>query len=138
MKKTLLSILFFIACLKSFSFSGYNEKLNSFHKTSFDSSEVFVSITYNDINNFTSVKAAITAMSGVNYLAYCTNHAVFMLYVDTNIYATKEIFLDQLLKTIPQHTFIINIKQGSFNDFANYCTAIDETEAATLKTKFAN
>ncbi len=102
----------------------------------FDSLEVFLSITVNDPTVFSKVKNNINLMNGVVYYSYCSNHAVFMIYIDKSIYPTKNDFLQQLLKALPQYSEVINIKNGAFKDLVNHCIVTNTQEAATVKNDF--
>ncbi len=137
MKHFLSTILFFLS-VSLFSFNKTEQGQKKVANSSFDSVEVFVSISYHDNGTFESVKSAITSLSGVNYLAYCSDHAVFMVYMDANVYASKDVFMEQVVKLLPQYSSVLHFKNGNFVDLANNCNTLEEAEAAALKNKFGN
>ena len=67
----------------------------------FDSLEVFVSIGGNDYETYIPTKTILQSFSGTIYLSYCTNHGVFMVYIDRNIYPTANDFLLAIRKASP-------------------------------------
>ncbi|MGZ3930650.1 MAG: hypothetical protein ACXVP0_04615, partial [Bacteroidia bacterium] len=79
---------------------------------SFDSLEVFVSVTAHDKAVYTQVKNAIDAIPGVLYFSYCDNHAVFMIYIDKTVYASTALFKEQLFKLVPDLAPRIDLKSG--------------------------
>ena len=134
--KSLFFIVIFFLSSRLFSFSPIQQRSQTTLNNSFDSIEVFVSITTHNAGVFYDVKSVLINLTGVNYIAYCPNHAVFMVYIDRNIYTTNNDFKNQLIKLLPQHSELIDLKNGVFKDFAIYCSTTDEVEISTLKNKF--
>lgn len=137
MKRFLSTILFFLS-LSFFSFTKTEQGQKNEVNSSFDSVEVFVSISYHDNATYENVRSAITSLSGVNYLAYCSDHAVFMVYMDTNVYSSKDVFMEQILKLLPQYSSVLHLKNGNFVDLANNCMTLEEADAVAIKNKFGN
>ena len=97
-----------------------------------DSAEVILGLTEFTEINYTKISAAIMAMPGVNYTAYCGNHSVFLFYIDKAIYTTKELFYNDFIK---QYDFqnITSLKDGTIKDILNYCSFANNTDAAAYK-----
>lgn len=135
MKKLLLIAL----CSFSLHFFGRSGPLHEITSSSsgFDSLEVFVSITVDDKAVYTQVKNTLSAVPGVNYFSYCDNHAVFLVYIDQNTYASTDLFKEQLRKSIPEFASRISLKSGvTFKDFVASCNSSDAGDAAAIKNSF--
>ncbi len=134
MKYLIIYVLIFVS-VGLYSFPAASQKTVTTPNNNFDSVEVFVSITAHNDVVYNDVKALLNNLNGVKYLAYCPNHAVFMVYIDKNIYATNNDFKNRLLKSLYQYTKLLDLKTGAFKDFKLFCAA-NEAESAVLKTKF--
>lgn len=131
MKKIIFPLIFI--CLFSFKMQSSTHFLKTNHTALvFDSTEVMLGLTDYTELNYTTILAAIKAMPGVNYTAYCGNHQVFLFYIDKTIYATKELFYNDFIK---QYDFqsITALKEGSIKDIINFCSFVNSADAAAYK-----
>lgn len=46
-----------------------------------------------------SLAGPIKSMAGVNYVAYCANHAVYILYIKTTAYKSRQYFYEALVQS---------------------------------------
>lgn len=126
-------ILIIIVCLISFNIrSNPNFLKSKYSPPIFDSTEVILGLTEYSELNYTSILAAIKAMPGVNYTAYCGNHAVFLFYVDKTFYANSEAFYNDFVKQYGYQN-VTAIKDGSIKDILNFCSFVNSTDAAAYK-----
>ena len=99
----------------------------------FDSLEVFVSIGGNDYETYIPTKTILQSFSGTIYLSYCTNHGVFMVYIDRNIYPTANDFLMAIRKASPLYASKITLKDGKFSGLLPFCDATDPIDNGSIK-----
>ncbi len=131
MKKKLLLVLLILSIkLVSVNSTCLQNKLIS---PSFDSLELFVSISGHDYDAYVSIKTIIKSLSGTIYLSYCTNHAVFMVYIDRNVYLTKNDFLLALQKATPTYSSRIILKDGPLINLIPFCDATDPSDNTSIK-----
>jgi hypothetical protein len=131
--KLVLYFSFLFLSIQCFSI-GEN-KLNTRETASpGDSVEVFLSITHNDPAVYNSVKTVLETMPGVNYLAYCDKHAVFLVFVDNAKYAAIPQFLEYAQKMNPAYAELLQLKSGTFKDFIHDCDASSIADQANIKT----
>ena len=130
MTKYILTISFFI--MLSFKI---NAKPILYFKNSppFDSLGVIVALKNYNKTDFDKVKTAITNMQGVKYTAFCGNHNIYMFYIDKNIYAEREKFLQQMEATDITLEPLIFLKNGNITEFLNFCSFTDPNDAANNK-----
>ncbi len=122
-----------------FVFIGFFSKAQSVTKVanaSFDSLEVFLSIQHHDADIYTTVKNSMQSLSGLNYFTYCDNHSVFLVYIDKNTFATKNIFLEKLQKLNPMYADRFLLMGGGFKDLVNFCEPSDANDDKNLKNSF--
>lgn len=100
--------------------------------TTFDSLDVILSLKNYTEENKTVVKNALLAMHGVNYVAYCDNHNVFLIYIDKTIYTTSEQFFEIFIKN-NDLVAITCLKNGLINGIISFCDFKDSTDAETYK-----
>lgn len=100
--------------------------------TTFDSLDVILSLKNYTEENKTLVKNALLTMRGVNYLAFCDNHDVFLIYIDKTIYTTPEEFFEVFIKT-NDLVSITHLKNGLITDIISFCDFKDATDAETYK-----
>ncbi len=99
-----------------------------------DSVQVFLGISNNDEILVSNVRSALSGIQGVSVLAYCNNHAVFMLYLNTSIARDDRNVLAQLKNALPKQANLFSIKQGTtFSNFYSSCQANDVNEAQNIK-----
>jgi hypothetical protein len=131
MKNKILA--FIIICFISFKMhSGTHFSKTKYSSPIFDSAEVILGLTEFTEINYTKISAAIKAMPGVNYTAYCGNHSVFLFYIDKTIYATKELFYNDFTKQFDCQN-ITSLKDGTIKDILSYCSFVNSTDAGAYK-----
>ena len=129
MKKTIFTFVMVII----FNSGNYASNLSCSKKLpTFDSLEVILSLKKNNDFNYTSVLAALKGMPGLNYTAYCSNHAVYLFYIDKTIYPTQELFYEVLVKQYDLQS-ITELKNGSIKDILKFCSFVNNTDAANYK-----
>ncbi len=97
-----------------------------------DSAAVVITAGTDNKSIVDQVKVKIKSLTNINYVGYCSNHNVFMLYIDTQYHGSPELFLSHLKKS----TGIISIqlKEGSISDIINFCQFNDATDYEKNKT----
>ncbi|HWY10702.1 MAG TPA: hypothetical protein VN026_05210 [Bacteroidia bacterium] len=128
-------ICFFFLIYGIFTYAG--NKTGAIHSNKYspgDSVQVFLGISNNDEVLVSTVRSALSSIQGVSVLAYCNNHAVFMLYLNTSTARDDRNILAQLKNALPKQANLFSIKQGgTFSDFYSSCQASDITEAQNIK-----
>jgi hypothetical protein len=84
-----------------------------------DSIPVVISLTADDYANIMNVKTKINALTDVNYVGFCSNHKVFLLYVDPNFHGSATTFLSTLIKSTG--ILSLTLKEGTIKDIINFC-----------------
>ncbi len=130
-------VALFVFC--SLTFFG-NTGLNKFElQNSFpDTLKVIMSVTHNDRNISNMVRTSLNSMNGVNVLAYCDNHAVFMFFIDKSIYRDTKDFMTEFKKLFAKTEDLISFKEGDFNEFTKFCTPSNPDDASKLKNLATN
>lgn len=133
------NLLFISLLLSSITFySNTGGDLAKTYSGSGDSVKVILSITHNDKNISERVRGALNLINGVNVVAYCDNHAVFMLFLDGTIVRDSNDLKAELKKIYPKTEDQISFKEGDFNQFLQYCTPSNVNDAANLKKLSTN
>ena len=96
-----------------------------------DSLQIIISNTKKSKELFEKTKAQILSMPHVIYIAYCSNHNLFLLYADKSYYTDKETFFKNLVSLTKNNEFIL--KQGLFKDIINFCDYDDTNEYDAVK-----
>lgn len=126
--------LFFLSFFALFSVSA---KANLIYKSSLpkqDSVEVYLSITHNDDVVYNAVRHQLKNMQGVTTIAYCDNHALFLVKYNKGSYANNEEFLEGIQKQIHDFSRLIHIKQGDgFTSFFQFCEPSDSKDIRNIK-----
>lgn len=134
--RNLKAILFFLSlsALLSFTTKAKSLEKNSFSKP--DSVEVYLSITHNDDVVINAVRRELKNMQGTSTIAYCDNHAVFLLRYSASKYSGNAGFLEAIQKKVPEFATLLHIKQGeAFADFYKYCEPSDNKELKNIKNE---
>lgn len=132
--RNLKAILFFLSlsALLSLTTKAKSIDKNLFSKQ--DSVEVYLSITHNDDVVYSAVRHQLKTMPGVTTLAYCDNHALFLIKYSKENYADNTAFLEIIQKQIHEYSRLIHIKQGEgFASFIQYCEPADEKDIKNIK-----
>ncbi len=131
MKKKILP--FVIICFFSFKMhSNTDIYITKYPSPIFDSLEVILSLSeYSEIN-YTTLLASLKSMPGVNYTAFCGNHAVFLFYIDKTIYPTKELFHNDFVKLYDLQS-LTALKDGSIKEILKFCSFVNSSDAAAYK-----
>lgn len=98
-----------------------------------DSVEVLLSIKNNDKAIYTKMKNILETLPGVVYVSYCENHAIFALYVNKNLYATRNDLLEKLDKLAELNAPLLSIKKGSFTELFKNCNTSSAGDAQLMK-----
>lgn len=134
--KKIVGILLFLNSLTFFANAGINQiKLQN---TFPDTLKVIMSIKHDDRNISNTVRTHLNSMSGINVLAYCDNHAVFMFYIDKNVYRDLKDFITEFKKLYAKTEDLISFKEGDFNAFTKYCNPSNPDDAGNLKKLATN
>lgn len=99
----------------------------------FDSVEVIVSVPKDNVMAYDKVRSVLSSMPGVKLQAYCANHSVFMVYINNGLYASKNFFLEQVQKYVPEVAQQVGVKEGKFQDLVNFCDVVNSEDAAIIK-----
>lgn len=91
-----------------------------------DSVSVVISLTADNQTNISNVKSKIQALPSVHYIGFCNNHKVFLMYVDSHIYDSKNVFLSNLIKSTGIYDLVL--KDGAVSDILNFCDFKDPLE----------
>lgn len=134
--KKLLFIALMVSSISVFSKSAKN--LFKIYSGSGDSLKVILSIKHDDKYISDKLRATLNAMTGTTIVAYCDNHAVFMLFVDKTSYRDTNDLMVELKKEFSKTEDLISFKDGDFNDFMKYCTPSNNDDAANLKKLTTN
>lgn len=135
MKKLLYFFVLFASCHAIALNSGNVAGKNYFIDTK-DSLKVFLSITHNDAEVSATVRSTIKHMNGTTILAYCDNHALFMIQLDNTAYRDANDFIVELKKLLPKYELLFNLKEGDFDAFLQYCEPSDDKDAKNIKKQF--
>jgi hypothetical protein len=127
------SIFFFLLLYSVVTSAGNTSATRNNLYSPGDSVQVFLGISNNDDALVSAVRLALSGISGVNVLAYCDNHAVFMLYLNTSLVRDDRNMLALLKDALPKQANLLSIKQGSFSNFYTSCQANNVTEASNIK-----
>lgn len=123
--------------LSFFALLSVTTKANSLQEISLpkqDSTEVYLSITHNDDVVYNAVRHQLKSMSGVTIIAYCDNHALFLIKYSKESYTDNVEFLETIQKQIHEYAGLIHIKQGNgFNSFIQYCEPSDSKDISSIK-----
>lgn len=101
-------------------------------------SQTIVCITHNDPVVMEKVRTTMTSMAGTNVVAYCDNHAVFMVEIDNNVYQNADAFLHLVKKYTPGAELLLSLKQGDFSIISKHCEPSNSNDSAKLKKSFTN
>ncbi|MCD6020017.1 MAG: hypothetical protein K0S53_3138 [Bacteroidetes bacterium] len=91
-----------------------------------DSIPVIVSIVNDKPVNINMIKSKIQSFSHINYVGFCNNHKVFLMYVDPSFHGSPNVFLSYLIK----HTgfYELSLKEGSVAEIIDFCEFKDPSE----------
>jgi len=103
-----------------------------------DTLKVIMSVTHNDRYITDAVRTNLNSMNGINVLAYCDNHAVFMIFIDKSVYRDTKDFLTEFKKLYAKTEDLISFKEGDFNEFTKFCTPLNPDDASKLKNLVTN
>ncbi len=98
-----------------------------------DSVAVVISPGTENKKTIGDVKLAIIAMSDVHYIGYCSNHNVYLMYVNKSTYNSNNAFYATLKTSTPISTLLL--KEGSINDIFGFCSFSNSSEADLIKTQ---
>ena len=129
MKKWLF-ISLLIVSINTFSQSSVSSANN---ETTTDPMKVILSITHNDPKISNTLRTSLNQMNGITVLAYCDNHALFMLLIDKTIFRDTKDFLKEVETQSPKTEKLLSIKEGDFNGFMQYCEPSNPEDAGKLK-----
>lgn len=101
-----------------------------------DSASVVISTGTDNSTTITQVKTSIKNITKINYLGYCSNHQVFMLYIDTNYHGSPELFLSNLIKNTGITS--LTLKEGTVEDIKNFCEFNDPADYDKQKKSNSN
>ena len=96
-----------------------------------DSLQIIISNTKKSKESIDKTKGQILSMPHVIYIAYCSNHNLFLLYADKSYYTDKETFFKNLVSLTKNNEFLL--KQGLFKDIINFCDYDDTNEYDAVK-----
>ncbi len=91
-----------------------------------DSIPVIISLTDDTQQNIKNVKAKFTGLSNINYVGFCNNHKVFLVYVDPAFHGSPVVFLASLIKTTG--IYELSLKEGTIKDIVGFCDFTDPAE----------
>jgi hypothetical protein len=111
--------------------SSSSEQVNNTQQT-------LLCITHNDPTVVDKVRTTMTSMAGTNVVAYCDNHAIFMVEIDKGTYADTDAFLTQVKKYTPDVAMLLTLKQGDFSVIQKQCQSSNKTDASKLKSTLTN
>ena len=134
--KKLLFIALVISSITSFSKS--NMDLTKTYTGPGDSLKVILSVKSNDRNINDNLRTTLNSISGTNVVAYCDNHAVFMLILDKTIIRDSNDLMVELKKLFPKTEDLLSFKDGDFNEFMKYCSPSNVDDASNLKKLATN
>ncbi len=134
--KKLLFIALVISSITSFSKS--NMDLTKTYTGPGDSVKVILSIKHNDRNISDKLRSTLNLLNGVSVVAYCDNHAVFMLILDKTILRDSNDLVVELKKLFPKSEDLLSFKDGDFNEFTKYCSPSNVDDAGNLKKLATN
>ena len=134
--KKLLFVSLLISSITCFSRAGSG--LSKSFVGSGDSVKVILSIKHNDKNISEKLRGALTLINGTNVVAYCDNHAVFMIVLDKNILRDSNDLMVEIKKLFSKSEELISFKEGDFNQFLQYCSPSNTDDAANLKKLTTN
>lgn len=103
-----------------------------------DTVKVILSIKHNDKNISDKLRGALGLINGTNIVAYCDNHAVFMLFLDKNILRDSNDLMTEIKKLFSKSEDLLSFKEGDFNEFLQYCSPSNPDDAANLKKLTTN
>lgn len=103
-----------------------------------DSLKVILSIKHNDRNVSDKLRTTLNSINGASVVAYCDNHAVFMLILDKTILRDGNDLMHELKKVFPKSQDLLSFKDGDFNAFMQYCSPTNTDDAGNLKKLTTN
>lgn len=95
-----------------------------------------ISLSADNQTNINLVKTKIQGLSNVNYVGFCNNHKVFLIYVDPHFHGSSIVFLSNLIKSTGLYD--LTLKEGSVTDIIGFCEFRDPTEHDKNKVQQAN
>lgn len=84
-----------------------------------DSLCVIISPGTDNISTIANLETTLKTFNGVRSYSYCSNHNIFVLVIEKNVYATKQLCYAQI-KTNTGITTLL-LKEGSSNEILPFC-----------------
>lgn len=134
--KKLLFISLLISSINCFSKA--ESDLSKAYVSSGDTVKVIMSIKHNDKNISDKLRGALNLINGTNVVAYCDNHAVFMIFLDKNILRDSNDLMTEIKKLFSKSEELLSFKEGDFNEFLQYCSPSHPDDATNLKKLSTN
>lgn len=123
-KKT---ILFFLLVL---TVSAYKAQVNG------DSLQIMIGHTIASKKQISILENQIKNMVSVRFISYCSNHNLFMLYIDKKHYGNKIDFFNALVDYTNSTQLLL--KEGEFKDISNFCEYDSVLEYDKVKKEFGH
>lgn len=95
-----------------------------------DSVSVMISPGTNDAKAIGDVKAAIKAINSIHFIGYCSNHNVYLIYMDRKMH-DAQVLLNDLKTTTGIAT--LSLKKGEVSKMLGMCVFSDPVDAQTIK-----
>ena len=119
MKKTLL--IFISVLISIFAFSQNIQYSNSLpnHQTIKDSISVVISPGTTNESIISDIETLLKTQQGISYQGYCSNHNIYILSADANVYTSAEVFYNYFKSTSGITTLLL--KEGDKNGIVPFC-----------------
>ncbi|MCD6020015.1 MAG: hypothetical protein K0S53_3136 [Bacteroidetes bacterium] len=91
-----------------------------------DSVPVVISIINDKPAYLNNVKSAIKNLSHVNYVGFCNNHKIFLMYIDPVFHGSSTVFLSNLIKSTGLYE--LSLKEGTVKEILDFCDFKDPAE----------
>ena len=98
-----------------------------------DSLNVFLHLNSNDETTIYAVRSAFKGMNGVEVIAFCDNHSLFLIKLSTTYFRDENDFMAEIKKDIPKYENLLSFKQGDFYGFFQYCEPGDNKDLKNIK-----